>query len=109
MGRGLDRADLEWMNRFATGGLKPDLTLLYDLSPAEGLRRASSAKNHTADRMENSGPAFHGRVRRGFLALALEEPKRVRVIPVGGRTPQEIFETSLGHLRPRLLAKGYGV
>ena len=64
------------VNAAATGGLTPDLTLLLDLPPAEGLRRAGRA----GDYMEREDLAFHERVRAGFAALAQDEPERWRVL-----------------------------
>lgn len=75
-GRGLPRATVDAVNTAATGGLTPDLTLLLDLPPAEGLRRTGRA----GDYMEREGLAFHERVRAGFTALAQAEPERWRVL-----------------------------
>ena len=75
-GRGLPRATVDAVNAAATGGLTPDLTLLLDLPPAEGLRRAGRA----GDYMEREDLAFHERVRSGFAALAQAEPERWRVL-----------------------------
>ena len=75
-GRGLPRATVDAVNAAATGGLTPDLTLLLDLPPAEGLRRAGRA----GDYMEREDIAFHERVRAGFAALAQDEPERWRVL-----------------------------
>ena len=73
-GRGLDMAQLRAVSEAATGGLLPQLTVLLDLDPALGLRRA--ARVNTPDRIEAAGLEFHGRVRQGFLALAAAEPGR---------------------------------
>ncbi len=73
-GRGLDLAQLRAVSEAATGGLTPDLTVLLDLDPALGLQRA--ARVGAPDRIEAAGPAFHARVRQGFLALAAAEPER---------------------------------
>lgn len=75
-GRGLPRATVDAVNAAATGGLTPDLTLLLDLAPAEGLRRAGRA----GDYMEREDMAFHERVRAGFTALAQAEPERWRIL-----------------------------
>ena len=66
-GRGLDRGELEGLVGWATGGLRPDLTVLLDLPvPVAAARRHGGA----ADRMEAEDTAFHQRVADGFLALA---------------------------------------
>ncbi|MBM7866355.1 dTMP kinase [Heliomicrobium gestii] len=87
-GRGLPMERLEAINRMATEGLTPDLTLLLDIDTEEGLQRArrrpEQAEWQGADRMEREAAAFHQRVRRGFLELAKKEPERVRRIPAGG-------------------------
>jgi dTMP kinase len=77
-GRGLGREVVERANEIATGGLEPDLTLLLDLPPAEGLARRSNqgAANH----FDAAELAFHERVRAGFLQLAGESPERWRII-----------------------------
>jgi dTMP kinase len=75
-GRGLD--DARVITRWATGGLLPDLTVLLDLDPGIGLQRAGARSSF--DRLEAASLAFHEAVRRGFLALADEDPGRYAVI-----------------------------
>jgi dTMP kinase len=58
---------------------RPDLTLLLDLSPAEGLRRRAAAGGKDG-RFEAKGQGFHERVREGFLRLARVEPDRVALV-----------------------------
>jgi dTMP kinase len=79
-GRGLDRAVIRRLNDLATGGLCPDLTLLLDVPTSRGLRTARS-RAAGADRIEREPDVFHQRVRRGYLAIARREPRRVRRIP----------------------------
>jgi len=76
-GRGLDVDLIRELNVHATGGILPDLTLLFDLEPAEGLRRIGRRR---LDRFEREALAFHRRVRRGYVELHRAEPKRVRLI-----------------------------
>ena len=71
-GRGLDLDFVRDLNRRATDGLSPDLTVLLDLDPAEGLRRV--AGRGSEDRLEREDLAFHRRVRDGFLELARHDP-----------------------------------
>jgi dTMP kinase len=68
-GRGLDRAALESLVGWATGGLRPDLAVLFDL-PVEVA--ASRRRSDGDDRMEAEGLAFQQRVADGFLAMAAE-------------------------------------
>ena len=75
-GRKLPLAEVTRINRWATGGVIPDLTILLDLAPATGLgRRAASA-----DRLEAEPEDFHQRVRSGFRQLADAEPARYLVL-----------------------------
>ncbi|ADU96384.1 dTMP kinase [Thermovibrio ammonificans] len=87
-GRGLSREFVALLNRKATGGLKPDLTLLIDLPVEEAFRRIAQKSR---DRMESEPLEFHRRVREGFLSIAREEPERVAVID-GRGTVSEVFE-----------------
>jgi len=75
-GRGIDLALIRTLNDVATGGLKPDLTLLLDVAPEIGLSREGDQFDVTGrEHLE-----FHKRVREGFLQLAKEEPDRFVVI-----------------------------
>ena len=87
-GRGFKPATVAGLNHFAAGGLKPDLTLLFDLAAPHGLTRAK--KRGTADRMERAGAKFHARVRKAFLVLARREPRRIKVIQVSGKSPEQV-------------------
>ena len=81
-GRGADLELIREMNLRATGGVLPDLTLLFDLPPAEGFRRIGGRR---LDRFEKLGLAFHRRVRRGYREILRSEPKRVRLINAARR------------------------
>lgn len=80
-GRGLPTAEVDLLNKAATGGLQPDRTLVLDIDPALGVGRATT---QGADRLESEDLAFHERVRSGFLAIAREHPQRVRVVDASG-------------------------
>jgi len=69
----------------ATGGLKPELTLLFDL-PIEQCMKRTSRRNgrHKTDRLDAEDAAFHRRVRDAYLQIAADEPERVRVIDSSG-------------------------
>ena len=74
-GHGLDLDVLRTITEFATGGLKPDLTLLFDIDPGTGLKRRQAGGDEWT-RMDDYALAFHQRVRQGYLALAKAEPER---------------------------------
>src|SRR5437867_8820355 len=76
-GRGIDPDTIRELNVRATGGVLPDLTLLFDLDPVEGFRRIGRRR---LDHFEREKLAFHRRVRRGYLEIHRAEPKRVRLI-----------------------------
>ena len=74
-GAGLDLKLIDSTGRLATGGLKPDLTVLLDVETKVGLKRAG-----VKDRMEIKPVRFHKRVRDGYLEIAKREPRRIKVI-----------------------------
>ncbi len=86
-GRGLPLEVLRRANEFAVQGLKPDLTVLLDVSPetaALRMRRRENATGTSADRIECAGEEFHDRLRRGFIELADAEPERFARVDAGG-------------------------
>lgn len=85
-GRGLSLEYIREINRIATGGLIPDLTVLYDLDPRAAMARLSGNK----DRIESEAIEFHQRVRKGYLKLAAENPKRFEVVNAN-RTAEAIY------------------
>lgn len=83
--RGLDLNVIEEIHRLVLDGLKPDLTILFDLDPKTGLERAWKAiengnRTDAETRFENEKLAFHEAVRAGYLLLAKKEPERIHVI-----------------------------
>jgi dTMP kinase len=85
-GRGVDPDLIRELNVRATSGVLPDLTLLFDLDPAEGFRRICGRR---FDHFEREALAFHRRVRRGYLEIHRAEPKRVRLVHAD-RGPDEV-------------------
>jgi len=75
-GRGLDLEQIYSLNKIATSGLKPDLTIVLDVDVETSQKRVGADK----DRMESAGIDFFERVRKGFLEIAKQEPERVKVI-----------------------------
>jgi dTMP kinase len=76
-GRGLDMDTTLAINRAATGGLTPHLTILLDMPPDEGFDRKRADKY---DRFEKEKAEFHQRIRQGYLKLAAQEPARWVII-----------------------------
>ena len=79
--RGLDFETLEQLDRIATGGLEPDLTLLLDLDAEDGVARKHEEHR---DRLENESVDFHKKVREGYLAIACKFPQRLELIDAKG-------------------------
>jgi dTMP kinase len=86
--RGLDLQWLRAANEVATGGLMPDLTLILDLPVSVGLARRRADRGQQ-NRLDRETERFHRKVRRGFLALAAEEPGRIKIVNAN-RPAQEI-------------------
>ncbi|MDP8235010.1 MAG: dTMP kinase [Candidatus Erginobacter occultus] len=86
-GRKFDLKLLEALNRLATGGVTPDLTILLDLPVEVGLVRAKAldkgeSKSGEGDRIEQLDIDFHRRLRQGFLELAAREPGRFKTLEI---------------------------
>ncbi|HSD10490.1 MAG TPA: dTMP kinase, partial [Candidatus Binatia bacterium] len=104
-GRELPLDAVRRVESVARQGLLPDLTFVLDCPIDIGLARTRKRRGHTAaDRFEGEGASFHERVRQGFLALAREDPGRIRVID-GTRAAddvhREIFAVSAERLGVR--------
>jgi dTMP kinase len=84
--RAIGAATVAGLNLVATGGLKPDLTIVLDLPVADGLKRLG----RNLDRIEGETAAFHEKVRRGYLDMAGAEPERVKVVD-GSGSPEATF------------------
>jgi dTMP kinase len=78
--RGLAVKMVGELNLIATGGRKPDLTIVLDLPVDTGLRRLG----RNLDRIEREAVEFHERVRQGYLRIAEDEPGRVKVVNAAG-------------------------
>jgi len=102
--RGLDLDIVKQINQTGTKGLKPDLTVLLDISPEEGLDRK---RNRKQDRFEQENIAFHQKVRAGYHKLAAEEPQRWLVIDAT-QSKEKIAEIIWEKVRRLLSPKGIG-
>lgn len=99
-GRGLDLETLHQITAFATGGLKPDLTLLFDIDVESGLARRTTG-GEEMNRLDLEAVAFHRRVRHGFHTLAEAEPQRWVVVDAG-KEPQIVHTNLRGVVADRL-------
>lgn len=86
-GRGENIEQLRYLNNLATGVTKPDLTFVFDVSTDVAQKRVGDEK----DRMESAGVEFHKKVRQGYLELANQEPKRIKVVNANNSIEQ-VFE-----------------
>ena len=91
-GRGLELAIIDRVNRLATGGLTPDLTILFDLDAEQAQARLDSRRARVIEGAQKPALAyldeleleFHKRVREGYLKIAAAEPSRVKVVDAAG-------------------------
>ena len=82
---GQDINTIKIIDKYATQGISPDVTILLDLEVRKGLKRASGKRKYKGrDRMERKSLAYHEAVRRGYLTLARQDKKRIKVIKTQG-------------------------
>jgi len=97
-GLGIDRVYA--LNKFATEGLKPDLTILFDIVPEAGLKRIANNKREV-NRLDEEKLAFHNAVRDAFHELSKREPKRF-VIVDASKSPDEVFGAAYQAIKERI-------
>ena len=94
-GRKIDLKWIEHLNHLSSQGVKPDLTFLLDCPSDVGLKRAlhrnRTLKQENEERFEKEKIQFHRRVRKGYLAIAKKEPRRVKVIDTR-QGEEKVFE-----------------
>ena len=109
-GRGFEPKLIEEIVELATGGLKPDLTLLFDLSVAESaVRTRKRVQNKRTDRLDKEDAEFHTRVRNAYLEIANAAPERFRVIDARGsvnETHRVVMDIVMPFLEERGLMGG---
>lgn len=81
-GRELGYEAIATLEQWVQGSLRPDLTILLDLAPEQGLARAAG-RGQQPDRFETEQPAFFRRIRQAYLDRAAQDPDRYRVIAAG--------------------------
>jgi dTMP kinase len=108
-GRGFDPKLIREIVDLATGGLRPDLTLIFDVSVAEStVRTKGRADSKQKDRLDIEDAAFHARVRDAYLEIAKAEPDRVRIVDAHGSSDQThniVMEIVMPLLKARGLIK----
>ena len=92
-GRGLDIDAIDWLNEFATDGLKPDLTLYFDIEVEEGLARIAANSKREVNRLDMEGLDLHRKVRQGYLSLLEREGNRIEKIDASLPLDQVIENT----------------
>ena len=81
-GSGVNWRKVAELEKWAQGRLQPDLTILFDVTPATGRRRAGRQKH--PDRFEREKAAYYRRVRTAYRKRARENPRRIRVVDANG-------------------------
>jgi len=105
-GRGFKPDLIKEIVQLATGGLVPDLTLLFDLSVAESaVRTRRRVASRNSDRLDSEDAGFHTRVRNAYLEIAKAEPERFRVIDARGSV-HETHDTVMNIVMPFLQERG---
>ena len=89
------------MNLFATEGMLPDLTILFDIKPEEGLARIAANSQREVNRLDVEKLTFHNKVRDSFHELAKKFPE-IFVIVDASKTPDEVFEDAYKAIEDRL-------
>lgn len=88
----LEVKEIEEITKFAIDGCVPDLTIIFDISYEDGIKRKNADVNlKTLDRIESKGESYHNKVRAGYLQIAHDNPDRVVVLDAT-KTKEEIFE-----------------
>jgi len=103
-GRNIDLGIIETLNRLVTKGIRPNLTILLDVSAEVGLRR--KAAHAAMDRFEKEALSFHKEIRDAYIKLSKEDPKRFFV--VDGSLEPQIIQNTIRQKVEKLL-KGYGI
>ena len=98
-GRDLGVEVVDWLNYFATDGLKPDLTLYFDVDTEIGLSRVMSG-NREVNRLDLEAKEMHQKVRAGYQAIAKANPERIVTIDAS-QTIDQVVSTTLSTLQSR--------
>lgn len=102
-GRGLNKKLIQKLNSLVSQDIKPELTILLDIDPVEGLQKAIRLhKGGQGDRIEQEEIEFHQRIRLGYLKIGKQDPQRVKIIPAK-KNIDEIHQIILGYVNKLLI------
>ena len=99
--RGLGIENILNVNMFATENTFPDITLLFDITPEEGLKRISANANREVNRLDLEKLDFHHKVRNTFLELAKRYPERYVIIDAS-KSREEVAKATLEAILSKL-------
>lgn len=91
--RGLGIDEVLQINEFAIGDTMPNMTLYFDIEPAQGLQRIHANSEREINRLDLESLSFHEKVREGYLSLANRFSERIKVIDAS-RAKEEVFSTA---------------
>ncbi|KGP82094.1 dTMP kinase, partial [Paenibacillus sp. MAEPY1] len=94
------------INRFAIGGLMPDITLYLDIEPEAGLARIDAHDGREVNRLDLESLEFHRKVREGYFLLKEQFPDRIKVIDASQK-PEEVLAAMILSLETGIL-KDFG-
>lgn len=100
-GRKLGIENILNVNLFATENTYPDLTLFFNISPEEGLKRVSKDKKRVADRLDNENANFHQEVYNGFLKVNSMYKDRIQVVDAT-KSLNEVIENAYKIIKSKL-------
>lgn len=103
-GNGMNLNAIKRLNDMASQGIKPDLTLIIDISAELGLKKMKNVEYNQADRMELKGLEYHKKVNKGYREIAKKNPARIKLIPYIENDIEEMQETIRYHVK-KLLRK----
>jgi dTMP kinase len=90
-GRGIGMTEVMNINQFAIEDKMPDLTLYFDISPEEGLKRIARHDGREVNRLDLESLDFHQKVHEGYQSLIKQYPDRIRVVDAS-KSKEEVFE-----------------
>ena len=100
IGKGLTEDYIRNIHQLTLGNFKPNLTLIFDIDPVIGLKRALSRSNEET-RFESMNLEFHQAVRTGFASIARQEPQRCAIIDASGSI-EEVQKQVLATINERI-------